>query len=143
MGWVRSCVSSFGKCPSHFCFSLLSPQAQSLSSLPGSVYRFLNRANLHPGFHLRLVFDMPSAFRCSTAETSEGVPGVVPCLGLVPRWPDLYNREPSPLHPPVFCSSSLQCSHMSKIRPLLLALQLHTTVSQAQPGCRILQNGLQ
>lgn len=85
MGWVRSCVSSFGKCPSHFHFSLLSPQAQALSSLPGSVYRFLNRTNLHPGFHLRLVFEMSSASRCSTAEAREGVPGVVPCLGHVPR----------------------------------------------------------
>lgn len=64
------------------------------------------------------------------------------CLVHVPRWPGLHNREPPPSHSPASCSGSLQCHHMSEIRPLLLAPQPHSSVSEAQPGCRTLQNRL-
>lgn len=76
MGWVRSPVGSVGKCPFHFPLSVSSGSGTEPTAWLCLVYRSQNRTHLHPDFHLRLVFEMPSASRCSAAEMWAEVAGV-------------------------------------------------------------------
>lgn len=145
---------SVGKCPCQSAPSgsgaeLAAPLVQTTeNSLCLFIPGLSGQDNLHPGCHLRQVSEVPVACRCRDTQARPGCPGLFTALSwphCVPSWPSLYNWEPprspaSSLPRPSSFSRSLQCSHVSGLRPPLSARGPGT---QVQPACRVPPDGLQ